>query len=185
MQADGLAPAQVLTGLKTGGYVILMRHASSPSARPDKSGADPENTHLERQLDEAGRTSAQAMGEAIRRLKIPIGKVLSSPTYRALETVKLAGFGAAVTAQQLGDSGQSMTRDDSGTRDGWLRQRCAEPPATGTNTLIVTHSPNITEAYPQDASQLREGEALIIHPDGKGSAPVVTRVQISDWPTFP
>src|SRR5262245_52604169 len=92
----GLAAAQVLTGeplvkaLRQGGYVIVMRHASSPRQVPDKQTANADNMNLERQLDEAGRASAIAMGNALRDLKIPIGTVLTSPTYRALETVRLA-----------------------------------------------------------------------------------------------
>jgi phosphohistidine phosphatase SixA len=36
---------------------------------------------------------ARAMGKALRDLKIPIGTVLTSPTYRALETIQYASFG--------------------------------------------------------------------------------------------
>ena len=59
----GTAYAQALHGqalveaLQKGGYVILMRHASSPRELPDKKTADPDNTKLERQLDEGGRTA--------------------------------------------------------------------------------------------------------------------------------
>jgi hypothetical protein len=47
----------------TGGYVIVMRHASSPRDVPDKRHANADNVNLERQLDEAGRASATAMGK--------------------------------------------------------------------------------------------------------------------------
>src|SRR5260370_42341297 len=33
----------LIAALKQGGYVLLMRHARSPEARPDKAAADPEN----------------------------------------------------------------------------------------------------------------------------------------------
>src|SRR5499427_3466980 len=92
----GTALAQDLHGealvkaLQKGGYVLVMRHASSPREVPDKQAANPDNSKPERQLDEVGRGTAIAMGKALRDLKIPIGNVLSSPTYRALETVRLA-----------------------------------------------------------------------------------------------
>ena len=57
---------------------------------PDKASANPDNFKLERQLDEAGRWSAIAMGAASRDLKIPIGEVFSSPTYRAAFAVTRA-----------------------------------------------------------------------------------------------
>ena len=70
-----VAGAQILTGpplvksLQTGGHVIVMRHASSPSEVPPVP--NPDNVPPERQLDEKGRATATAMGEALQRLKIP------------------------------------------------------------------------------------------------------------------
>src|ERR1051325_9127965 len=81
LQGDTLVKA-----LQQGGYVIVMRHASSPREVPDKQTANPDNVKPERQLDQEGRATATAMGKALRDLKIPIGTVFTSPTYRALET---------------------------------------------------------------------------------------------------
>ena len=167
--------------MRAGGYVILMRHASSPRNPPDAGTANPDNPKLERQLDEAGRSSAVALGEALRQLRLPIGQVLSSPTYRALETIKFAKLGPATQIPQLGDGGQSMVSDKSGARGAWLRAKTAESPAPGKNTLIVTHFPNIMEAYPTEAAGLADGEALILHPDGRGAAMLVARVKIDEW----
>jgi phosphohistidine phosphatase SixA len=180
-RSDSLSGKDLLGVLRTGGYIILMRHASSPRTAPDPAQANADNVQHERQLDEEGRSSARAMGEALHRLQIPIGQVLSSPTYRALETVKLAQLGQAATFPQLGDSGQSMLADKSGARAAWLKAKTAEPPAWGKNTIIVTHYPNIAEAYPQEANGLADGEALILHPDGRGGTPIVARVKIDEW----
>jgi len=171
----------LLSALRAGGYVILMRHASSPGTPPDATQVDVGNPNRERQLDEAGRSCARDLGEALRRLGIPIGNVLSSPTYRAVETVRLAGLGEPKTFSQLGDNGQSMMLDTSGSRAAWLKSLAAEPPTPGTNTIIVTHFPNITEAFPQVAAGLADGDAVILHSDGRGSAIVVARLKIGDW----
>ena len=70
----GTAHAQDLRGealvkaLQKGGYVLVMRHASSPREVPDKQTANADNNKPERQLDEAGRKSAVAMGKALRDL---------------------------------------------------------------------------------------------------------------------
>jgi phosphohistidine phosphatase SixA len=56
--------------LQGGRYVLVMRHASSSRQAPSKEVANADNTKLERQLDEAGRRGATAMGEAIRALRI-------------------------------------------------------------------------------------------------------------------
>jgi phosphohistidine phosphatase SixA len=172
----------LVAALRMGGYVILMRHASSPRTPPDPAQADAANVQHERQLDELGRSTAQVMGDTLRKLHIPVGQVLSSPTYRARETVRLARLGQPKTYLELGDGGQSMQADPSGTRAAWLRAQVAASPTAGTNTIIVTHFPNVTEAFAKDAAGLADGEALIFHPDGNGSAVLVGRVKIEEWP---
>ena len=179
-----LGGKQLTAALKRGGYVILMRHASSPSSPPDAAQAEPDNPKHERQLDEAGRSSARAMGDAFRRLAIPVGEVLSSPTFRALETARLAQLPAAQTFEQLGDAGRSMSADAAGTRGAWLRSRVAKAPRPATDTVIITHYPNIKEAFADDAKDLAEGEALVFRPDGRGGASLVGRVKIGEWPSL-
>ena len=179
--SDPLSAQNLLAALRAGGNVILMRHASSPRQPPDSTIAEPDNPQLERQLDESGRVSAQDLGNALRHLRIPVGQVFSSPTYRALETIKLAHMGAPITFPELGDSGRSMTADDTGTRGAWLRAKAAAAPTRGTNTVIVTHYPNIVEAYPQDATGLADGEALILRPDQRGGAQLIARLKIGEW----
>ena len=181
------SPAQTLAGpalvkaLQTGGYVIVMRHASSPRDVPDKQTANPDNLTLERQLDQKGRATATAMGDALRRLKIPVGEVAASAAYRARETARLAGFASPRVINELGEANQSM-QAASRVQAEWLQKRVAAF-AAGTNTLLVTHSPNIAGAFPEFAS-VADGEALVFGPDGKGGALVVSRIKIEDWPTL-
>lgn len=180
------APSQILSGddlvraLQRGGYVIVMRHASSPTEPPSQEKANPDNVHRERQLDEKGRVTATAMGQALLKLRIPIGQVYTSPTYRALETVRLAGLPNAQTIGDLGDGGQSMQGVTQSQAE-WLRKK-AEEFHSGRNTIIVTHSPNITRAFPQWSSGLTDGEALILGSDGKGGMVLIGRIKIEDWP---
>src|SRR5689334_16224343 len=139
----GAAQAQTLSGealakaLQRGGYVIVMRHAESPNQPPDAKAANPDNVKRERQLDEQGLSTAAAMGKALRKLKIPIGEADSSPTYRALETVRLAQLGKARPVVELGDGGRGM-QASSEAQAAWLRNKVKEFPA-GTNTILVTH----------------------------------------------
>jgi len=182
-QADPLSGAALVTALRQGGYVVLMRHASSPTTPPTAQSADSANTRLERQLDETGRNTAQAMGTAIKTLCIPVGEVWSSPTYRALETVRLAGLPDPTPAAELGDGGQSM-HATSKDQAAWLQAKLAERPRAGTNTIIVTQYPNIQDAFGASAAGLTEGEALIVRPDGAGADQIVGRVKIEDWPTL-
>lgn len=178
--AQTLSGSPLVTALRQGGYVIVMRHASSPPTPPDKDHANADNVRLERQLDEAGRAGATAMGNALRGLKIPIGSVLTSPTYRALETVKFAGLGDPRPFEQLGDGGQSMQAVADAAAV-WLRERASQAPTRGTNTIIVTHLPNITRAFPDWQPQVADGESVVLRPIGTGQAQVVGRITIEDW----
>ena len=181
-RAQNLEGTALVLALEHGGYVLVMRHASSPSEPPAKESADAENTRDERQLDDNGRTTATAMGRALHDLKIPVGAVLSSPTYRALETVKYAKLGTARTYAELGDNGKSM-QGGTEAQAHWLQNRVKQFPS-GTNTFIVTHNPNMTAAFPQIGSPLADGEALVFGPDGKGDAIIVARIKIEEWPSL-
>lgn len=176
-------PPDLTARLRQGGYVLVMRHASSPMSLPDKSAADPENTGLERQLDQKGRDSASAMGRALRALAIPIGEIDSSPTYRARETIRLMGLPAPTMVAELGDNGQNMAAS-SAQQGAWLKAKTAEPPPPGRNSLVVTHFPNIRAAFPDAANGLADGEMLVFQPDGKGHADLIAHVKIEDWPAM-
>src|SRR5579862_6454271 len=122
LQGDAL-----VTALRSGGFVIVMRHTSSPREMPSKQTANADNLKVERQLDEEGRTTATAMGKALRDLKIPVGEVLASPTYRAMETVKYAQLGNAKAADELGENGQNMSGGTE-AQAAWLRKRVTQFP---------------------------------------------------------
>lgn len=184
MLATGVSHGQdvsveaLVNSLREGGYVLVMRHASSPRETPDRQSANADNVKLERQLDEAGRAGATAMGKALRDLKIPIGEALTSPTYRALETVRLAQLAKARSHVELGDGGQSM-QGVSDAQAAWLRARATQFP-TGTNTIVVTHMPNISGAFPSwDA--VADGEVVVVGPDGKGGTRQAGRITIEEW----
>jgi phosphohistidine phosphatase SixA len=179
--ADELSGGALVTALRHGGYVLLMRHTSSPNSRPDKSAADPENVNQERQLDQVGRDTARHMGEAIKTLGIPIGDVLSSPTYRALQVVRLESLGQAQTFPELGEDGGNMGPVHDAAAS-WLRKKVSERPRSGTNTLIVTHLPNIRGAFGAAANMLADGETLVYQPDEKGFVELVAHIKIEDWP---
>jgi len=177
-----LSGEALVNALRQGGYVLVMRHTSSPREAPTTSSANADNVKLERQLDETGRSTATAMGNALRRLKIPIGSILTSPTYRALETVRFAQLPNPRIQAELGDGGQSMG-GVTGAQSAWLKQQVLVLPR-GTNTLLVTHLPNMAAAFPQETSSLSDGETLVFHADGAGGRTLVARIKVEQWPTM-
>jgi phosphohistidine phosphatase SixA len=180
--AQTLSGASLVDGLRRGGYVLVMRHTSSPRDAPTGAAANADNTQFERQLDANGRATAIAMGKALRDLKIPVGAVISSPTYRALETVRLAQLPNPRTQDELGDGGQSMQAVVE-AQTVWLRRAATEFPV-GANTILITHLPNISAAFPQWSSDLSDGETLVLGRNEGGAATLIARIKIEQWPTL-
>lgn len=180
--ASPVKDSTLLSALQHGGCVILMRHASSPDAPPSAGAAAPGNANLERQLDADGIADARAMGAALKRLSIRIGEVMSSPTFRARETISAVGLGSPRVIDRLGDAGHSMSQPAIPGWSTWLRHTVGQRPVTGSNVLIVTQMPNISDAYGRIASGLKAGGALIFQPDGHGNAQLLGSMQITDWP---
>jgi hypothetical protein len=173
----------LVTALSQGGYVVVMRHAHAPEAPPRLADADKANKHLERQLDAVGRTSAKTMGEALRAMHLPIRTVWSSPTYRALETARLAGLRPVRTVSELGDSGHSM-QAASNAQAAWLRVHANEKPRAGTDSVIVTQYPNISAAFGDAARGMKDGEALVFRPTVGAAPQLVGRIAIERWPAL-
>jgi hypothetical protein len=48
---ESLSGKELVSALRAGGYVILMRHVSSPRTPPDRAQANADNVQHERQLD--------------------------------------------------------------------------------------------------------------------------------------
>ncbi|MEI9815221.1 MAG: histidine phosphatase family protein [Acidobacteriota bacterium] len=176
VSAQSLTGEALVKALQSGGNVIVMRHASSPREVPDKAAANPDNTKLERQLDDIGRNTATTMGRAIRGLKIPIGAVLASPTYRALETARYAQLPNPETTPELGENAASMS-GGTAAQAAWLKTRVTQAPLV-TNDFLITHQPNIAAAFPGIAV-VNEGDALIFH-DGQ----MIARIAINSWPAL-
>lgn len=178
-RAQALSGPALVQALQMGGYVIVMRHAHAPEAPPAQP--DRANAGHERQLDEAGRAAATAMGEALKRLRLPLGEVWSSPTYRARETARLAGLPKPRLAPELGDRGKSMQAVGA-DQGAWLRDTAGRPPRAATDTVIVTQMPNITAAFGQAAAGLGDGGALVFHAAPGKPPELVARVPIDAWP---
>lgn len=180
-QAQELAGEALVSALQEGGYVLVMRHASASPDEPEPRGRAPGNINGERQLDDEGLTMVTGMRFAFRELGIPIGDALSSPAFRAVQTVRHFGFGHMRIVAELGN--EDMHSEVNSERAEWLRTAAAQMPVDGTNTLIVTHAPNIVAAFGDAAAAIAAGETLIVRPDGDRGT-VVGRVPIEGWPAL-
>ena len=166
--------------LRNGGFVIVVRHGAT---FPDQADTDPfhlDNIAAQRNLNDNGKALAKSFGESLRAVGIPIGRVYTSQFNRAYETAVLAGFKNIEKTADLTEGGLVVSPNENNRRAEALRKMLAVPPAPGTNTLLVTHKPNIVDALGKDWFDVKEGEASIFRPDN-GHYTLSARVQMADW----
>jgi len=79
--------------MKQGGYVIVFRHGATNRDQADTDPLNFDNTAKQRVLSEQGKRVATQVGDAFKKLGIPLGKVYTSKFNRAVETGKLMSGG--------------------------------------------------------------------------------------------
>jgi broad specificity phosphatase PhoE len=174
-------PTELIDDLRLGGYVIVFRHGATVSDQANTDSMSRKNVPAQRQLNEQGRAQAKSIGESMRKLKIPVALVLTSTIQRAVDTGKLLGFGEVTAIAHLAESGPETSPDDNNRRAQAFRRLVAERPPADNNVVIVSHKPNIVEAFGKDWSNVREGEASVFEPDGNGGYKLVVRIQANTW----
>ncbi len=171
----------LISGLKQGGYVVVFRHA--PTNR-DQSDTDPlsyDDTAHQRLLSAKGRDVAKQVGDAFKTLGIPIGTVYTSKYNRAVETGKLIRGGEVSQTIDVTEGGLVATPIENDRRAAALKRMAATAPGAGKNTVIVTHRPNLVDAFGEDWLSSKDGEASVFKSDGSGELALVARVQAAEW----
>jgi phosphohistidine phosphatase SixA len=121
--------------------VLLMRHATAPGI------GDPPDFRLDdcatqRNLSEAGRAEARAIGATLRANGITAASVWSSAWCRCLETAALLELGPV---QRLPQLNSFFTRgDEAAAQTAALRAWIADQPAETGPLVLVSHQVNIT-----------------------------------------
>ena len=174
-----LSPTAIVTLLRSGGYIVYFRHTATDFAQNDQNMRDFDDCANQRNLTADGRVQARRIGEAWKKLGIPVGRVMASPFCRTREVAQLM-FGRYERALDV--RGGPGTAGD-GVRYQPLARLLETPPAPGTNDVISSHG-NPYQALHPDTPYLREGEAAIIRPLPRGSDghEVVGRITWDQWP---
>ena len=171
----------IAQALRAGDLVIVVRHGAT---FPDQADTDPlnfDNIGAQRNLNDKGKALAKAFGDALRQAGVPIGKVYTSKYNRAYETAVIAGFQDIEKTADLTEGGLIVSPNENGRRAEAFRKMLATAPKTHTNTILITHMPNITAALGKDWFDVKEGEASIFRPVD-GSYKLVARLQMDEWP---
>jgi phosphohistidine phosphatase SixA len=167
--------------LRQGGYVIVFRHGATNRDQADTDPLHPDNIAQQRLLSDKGKEVAKQVGEAFKTLGIPLGQVYTSKFNRAVETGKLVSGGDVMSTLDITEGGLVVTPVENDRRAEALKKLAGTMPEAGKNALIVTHKPNILDAFGKDWFEVKEGEASIFKPDSAGKAVLVARVQAVDW----
>ena len=174
------AQADWINALRQGGYVIVFRHGATHQDQADTDPLNPSNVAQQRQLNEAGRAKAKEIGEAFRKLRIPVGQVHTSVFNRAVENGSLMNLGEVTSSLDITEGGLVVTPIENNRRAQALRRLAATLPPAGTNTIVVTHKPNMLDAFGKEWFDVREGEASVFQPNG-GGYKLIVRVQPDEW----
>jgi hypothetical protein len=107
--------------------------------------------------------------------------VITSQFNRAVETGTLLGFGAVTSTADITEGGLVVSPNENNRRASAMKKLAATAPPAEANAVLVSHKPNILDAFGKDWFDVREGEASIFKPDGSGGTKFVVRVQAAEW----
>jgi len=172
--------ADIAQALRAGGLVIVVRHGAT---FPDQADTDPlnfDNIAAQRNLNDKGKALAKAFGDSLRQVGIPVGKVYTSKYNRAYETAVVAGFKDIEKTADLTEGGLVVSPNENSRRIEAFRKMLGAAPKPGTDTILITHKPNIVDGLGKDWFDVKEGEASIFRPEN-GSYKLVARVQMDEW----
>lgn len=169
------ATRELVGELRGGGYVIYFRHAATDTAI-ETAPIDLGDCSTQRNLSERGRRQSVQIGRAIKRLRLPVGKVLSSGYCRTLDTAVLA-FGRAKATEALLSSPLDSSRSLRRLR-GALRRLLSTAPKPSTNTVLISHAANIQEVA---RFTLAEGEAAVFIPRDRNRFKLAGRIKPEEW----
>ena len=159
MVAPGLAgdnSNHAWAALARGGHVALIRHGNAP---PGYGGDPPgfrfDDCKTQRNLDDAGREQAKALGEAFRKHGVRVDRIVSSPVCRCMETGQLMAVGAVETSWALlPDTGSSAIRVVE------LEEMVSSWRGPGT-LVLVTHALTVGRLT---GFTLEQAETLVLQP---------------------
>jgi phosphohistidine phosphatase SixA len=165
-------PQSVWKRLRGGGFVLLMRHASTQAGLGDPPDMRIDDCSTQRNLSDAGRDEARRIGERFRREKVPIARVYTSPWCRCRESATLA-FGKAEDWEPLASFFDVPDRDAEYTERVKKRIGTYSSRAMGGNVVMVTHNLNIASLT---RLSVATAEIVLVRPDGCCGLRVVERL---------
>jgi phosphohistidine phosphatase SixA len=164
--------------LRKGGYVLYMRHGNTDTSRPDAIQVNLNDCTTQRMLSKEGRRIVTEIGHKLRKAKIPLGEVYSSPMCRAKETAELA-FGNKYIVNNLLRYTANMNDKEKFKALETIRELISDPVTGHSNRVIVAHSQNIMALLGYLPSP--EGTIVIFQPLGDHQFKYIASVKPDQW----
>ncbi len=170
-QATNQTAQQLVEGLDSNRYIVLMRHALAPGTG-DPTNFDLKDCSTQRNLSDGGREQAIRIGERLRSSGIDNAKVFTSQWCRCRETAKLLGFDEYTDLPIINSFFRNFEREQEQTDDllTWLKK---ESRKISQPIILVTHQVNITaltDVFP------KSGEMIFIELQNSETVNVVGRL---------
>lgn len=164
--AKKISGQALVEALRKGGYVLYMRHTETGTVTKECT---------ESNLTRRGARDAARVGTALRTLKVPLDRILSSAACRVQDTARMLGLGRFDVVDGLGNMPARDGHDFHAEREILL----GTPPARGKNTLLVSHMQGGKDT--SQALYLDFGETIILLPAPNGVRVAVARLRVDDW----
>lgn len=173
------ATPALLKQLRNGGYVLYMRHGNTDTSIPDRlPNVDLNDCSTQRPLTNEGRRVAASVGQQIRKAKIPLGEILSSPLCRAKESA-LAAFGKNFTINNLLMYTANMSSKEKAPVLEATRELLSRPVEGTVNRVLVAHAPNLMDIFGYFPKT--EGTVVIIKPMGDKNFKYIASIAPKQW----
>ena len=182
-KSETLDGERLLHRLRMGGYIIFFRHfhTNFKVIGEDKTTHRKKNLTLgyfkdcemQRPLSKYGLLQAESIGTAFKKLRIPVGKILSSPYCRNREGIermfqRQPELDIKLIYRKLDYSSKEMNQH--------MAELLDDIPAPGTNTVISAHRTQM-----DDIARIEEGEAFVFQPISKNRFRWVGKITPEEW----
>jgi phosphohistidine phosphatase SixA len=172
----------LINQLRDGGYVLFMRHTNTDASKPDRlPNVDLNDCSTQRPLTEEGLEIARQIGRKIRKAKIPIGEVISSPMCRAKETAK-AAFVPEFSVNNLLIFTSNMTDKDKAPVVEAARELISRPVENKANRVLVGHAQTLMEMIGYLPKP--EGTIVVFKPMGDKHFKYIATIEPVQWNTL-
>ena len=175
---------ELLNTLKAGGHILFFRHFDTTKIGVNLDTRSPEHPNLtlkdfsdcdwQKPVTSLGLLRAKHVGNAIRKLGVPVGKVYSSPYCRCVESVRMFNLDQKHEFMEgLVFRSKHYAREES---ERFTHSMLQVVPAAEKNTIIMGHRPAM-----DIAGEIEEGEAFVFRPSKDKGYTLIGKIKSHEW----